>query len=198
MSFIDFAPTFLELAGVDGVKAGMQPMTGVSLTDIFANRPSGPDRSALLMGRERNDTRIRPGTESGLGYPVRAIREGDFFYLRNFEPDRWPCGNPELGLMDSDNGPTKTAVEATGESSRDWQWCFGKRPAEELYNLKMDADCVKNLAADPAYQKQMEALREKLLARLKQQGDPRMEGNGGVFDHYPTPRPARQDAEIRK
>ena len=98
------------------------------------------------MGRERNDVRCRPGTESGLGYPVRALREGDFLYLHNFDPSRWPCGNPELGLKDTDDGPTKTAVEALGETSRYWQLCFGKRPADELYNLKTDADCANNLA----------------------------------------------------
>ena len=35
VSFIDFAPTFLELAGVEPEKAGMQPITGRSLTEIF-------------------------------------------------------------------------------------------------------------------------------------------------------------------
>ena len=73
VSFIDFAPTFLDVAGLDGAKAGMPPITGCSLTDILSNRKPA-DRSALLMGRERNDVRCRPGTESGLGYPVRALR----------------------------------------------------------------------------------------------------------------------------
>ena len=147
------------------------------------------------MGRERNDVRIRPGTESGLGYPVRALREGDFLFLHNFDPSRWPCGNPELGLADTDDGPTKTAVEAKGEASRYWQLCFGKRPADELYNLKTDADCVKNLAADPAHQRRLEAMREKLFSRLRQQGDPRMEGKGDVFDNYPSPSPTARPAD---
>ena len=194
VSFIDFAPTFLEVAGVEGIRGGMQPITGFSLTDIFSNRKKGTDRPMLLMGRERNDVRCRPGTESGLGYPVRALREGDFLYLHNFDPSRWPCGNPELELLDTDAGPTKTAVEAAGESSRYWQLCFGKRPAAELYNLKTDMDCVNNLAADPAYQRQVEAMREKLFSRLRQQGDPRMEGKGDVFDNYPTPKPGRSPA----
>jgi arylsulfatase A-like enzyme len=192
VSFIDFAPTFLAVAGVDGAKTGMQSVTGTSLTDLFANRKPAVDRSTLLLGRERNDVRCRPGTESGLGYPVRALREGDFLFLHNFDPSRWPCGNPELGLADTDAGPTKTAVEAKGEASQSWQLCFGKRPADELYNLTTDADCVKNLADDPAYQPQVAALREKLFARLRQQGDPRMEGKGDVFDNYPSPSPNRK------
>jgi N-sulfoglucosamine sulfohydrolase len=188
VSFIDFAPTFLAIAGVDGRKAGMQPPTGTSLTDLFANRQPAEDRSTLLMGRERNDVGIRPGTEYGLGYPVRTLREGDFLFLHTFDPNRWPCGNPELGLADTDAGPTKKAVEATGESSRYWQLCFGKRPADELYNLKTDANCVQNLAGDSAQQQRLEAMRDKLFARLRQQGDPRMEGKGDVFDNYPSPR----------
>jgi arylsulfatase A-like enzyme len=88
VSFIDFAPTFLEVAGADSAKAGMQPVTGISLTDLLANQKPVLDRSTILLGRERNDTRCRPGTESGLGYPVRALREGDFLYLHNFDPSR--------------------------------------------------------------------------------------------------------------
>ncbi len=195
VSFIDFAPTFLAVAGVDGAKAGMQPITGNSLTDLFANRKPAIDRSTLLLGRERNDVRIRPGTESGLGYPVRALREGDFLFLHNFDPSRWPCGNPELDLADTDAGPTKTAVTAKGESSQYWQLCFGKRPADELYNLKTDADCVRNLATDPAYKRQVAALRGKLFSRLRQQGDPRMEGKGDVFDNYPSPSPNRKPVD---
>ena len=190
VSFIDLAPTFLALAGVDGAKAGMQPITGSSLTDILFDRNAGGDRSTLLMGRERNDARCRPGTESGLGYPVRAVREGDLLYLHNFDASRWPCGNPELGLKDTDDGPTKAAVENSGESSRYWQLCFGKRPEAELYDLKADADCVHNLVADPAYRKRAEEMRDKLFSRLRQQGDPRMEGKGAVFDNYPSPHTA--------
>jgi N-sulfoglucosamine sulfohydrolase len=192
VSFIDFAPTFLGVAGADGPGLGMQPTTGNSLADILANRKPASDRSALLMGRERNDARCRPGTESGLGYPVRALREADYVLLHNFDPSRWPCGNPELGLQDTDAGPTKTAVETKGESSPYWQACFGKRPVDELYNLKADPDCVKNLAGDPAQRARLDAMREKLFSRLRQQGDPRMEGKGDVFDKYPSPHPNRK------
>ena len=45
---------------------------------------------------------------AGLGYPARAIRRGSLFYVHNFAPDRWPCGDPELGLADTDAGPTSS------------------------------------------------------------------------------------------
>jgi arylsulfatase A-like enzyme len=185
ISFIDFAPTFLELLGVDGVKSGISPITGRSFTDLLRGKPER-DRSFVILGRERNDVRARPGTEAGLGYPIRAIREGSLLYLHNFAPDRWPCGNIELGLLDTDNGPTKKLIADSGEQDRFWQLCFGKRPVEELFDLASDPDCIKNLADDHAHRAKATALRERLFSELKQQNDPRVLGQGDLFDNYPT------------
>jgi hypothetical protein len=136
--------------------------------------------------------RARPGTEAGLGYPVRGIREGSFLYLHNFKPDRWPCGNAELGFLDTDASPTKKWVEDAGDSDKFWQFCFGKRPAEELFDLASDPDCVKNLAAEPSQRDRVTAMHEKMVAELKRQNDPRVLGQGDVFDNYPTAKGAGQ------
>jgi arylsulfatase A-like enzyme len=188
VSAIDFAPTILDLERVDGVAGGMRPMMGASLADLLRDAPAHP-RDRVILGRERNDVRCRPGTESGLGYPARAIRRGNLFYVHNFAPDRWPCGDPDLGLADTDAGPTKTLIEAAGEGDHFWQFCFGKRPADELYDLATDPDCVKNLAADPARSREVRRLKEELFAELTRQADPRLLGRGDAFDHYPSPQP---------
>ena len=143
--------------------------------------------------------RARPGTPSGLGYPVRAIREGDLFYIHNFAPDRWPCGNPELGLIDTDAGPTKSLISGLGEQDRFWQLSFGRRPQAELYDLAKDPDCVNNVASDAAYATQASALREQLFAELQKQADPRVLGKGDVFDNYDSPqaKTKRQNTEAR-
>jgi hypothetical protein len=60
----------------------------------------------------------------------------------------------------------------------------------ELYDLKADADCVRNLAENPAFAARRTALREELRAKLLAQGDPRMSGQGDVFDRYPHANPA--------
>jgi len=182
VSFIDFAPTFLDLLGVDGAKAGMAPITGRSFANLLRGK-SDLLRSFVILGRERNDRRARPGTASGLGYPVRAIREGNLFYIHNFAPDRWPCGNPELGLKDTDPGPTKSFISDLGETNRFWQLSFGKRPEAELFDLTKDPDCVNNVANDGSYAAKATALREKLFAELRKQDDPRVLGKGDVFDN---------------
>jgi arylsulfatase A-like enzyme len=187
VSFIDLAPTFLELFGVDGVASGMSPIVGTSFVDLLQNKPSKP-REFLVVGRERNDVDARPGSPSGLGYPARAIRSGSFFYVHNFEPDRWPCGNEELGFKDTDASPTKQHVEELGAQSPFWQHAFGKRPQEQLFDLSSDPDCVRNLAADPASQDKLTRLRDTLFAELKRQGDPRVSSNPDVFDQYLSPK----------
>ena len=171
VSFIDLAPTFLELLGVDGAKAGMSPITGRSFANLLRGE-SDPSRSFVILGRERNDVQARPGTPSGLGYPVRAIREGDLFYIHNFAPDRWPCGNPELGLKDTDASPTKSFISELGEEDRFWQMSFGKRPQVELFDLAKDPDCVNNLANDEAYADEGNRAAREALRRTEEAGRP--------------------------
>jgi len=187
ISFIDLAPTFLDLMGINGEQAGMSPITGHSFTDLLKNEPSR-DRSFVIVGRERNDVLCRPGTPAGLGYPARAIREGDMFYVHNFAPDRWPCGDPDVGFKDTDASPTKKLAEDAGPSDVYWQHAFGKRPGEQLFDVAKDPDCVNNLASVPAFAAKAAELRDKLFAELKQQQDPRVLGTGDVFDNYLSPR----------
>ena len=58
------------------------------------------------------------------------------------------------------------------------------RPGEEFYNLVHDPDCLKNLAPSPQSTSVQSDLRELLLAELRAQADPRVNGNGAVFDQY--------------
>jgi hypothetical protein len=179
----------------------MKSITGASLVSLLRDAPA-PDRDhnreRVILGRERNDVRCRPGTESGLGYPARAIRRGDLFYVRNFAADRWPCGDPDLGLADTDASPTKSLIESAGQGDRYWQLSFGKRPERELYDLSTDPDCVRNLSAEPDRQADVQRLEAELVAELTRQQDPRMLGHGNVFDAYPSPKAADKPAAPRK
>jgi arylsulfatase A-like enzyme len=186
VSFIDFAPTFLELAVVDPDGSGMQPIQGRSLTDIFSSGDAGvtqPDRDHVLIGKERHDI----GRPHDWGYPIRGIVTGDYLYLRNFEPNRWPAGNPETGYLNTDGSPTKTVVldaRLYEDLPAYWEWNMGKRPPEELYNIALDPGCMENLAADPQYAEQKTALADQMTRELEAQDDPRIQGNGEVFDQY--------------
>ena len=187
VNFIDFTPTFLEVAGLNAGESGMQPISGKSLTEIFNTKKDGqviPERDFILVGKERHDVG-RPNDE---GYPVRGIIKNNFLYLRNFEPKRWPGGNPETGYLNCDGSPTKTYVLNTRRKNgvlKYWQLNFGKRPAEELYNIKTDPFCMKNLAGSLAFSELKEAMNSELTEKLTEQNDPRVLGNGVIFDNYP-------------
>lgn len=60
-----------------------------------------------------------------------------------------------------------------------------KRPAEELFNIKDDPGCLKNLVDDPEYAELKAKLAARMDADLRATGDPRVLGNGDIFETYP-------------
>jgi arylsulfatase A-like enzyme len=207
VSLVDFAPTLLELAGVETPSA----MTGRSLADILASDRSGqiqPQRKAVFMGRERHVENARDGFKP---YPQRAIRTRDYLYIVNFRPQRWPLGDPyRLGsgenapsvreltentrvtLADEDAGPAKAWLVGQRTNPR-WRSLFelayGKRPREELYDLRKDPHEVTNVAAEPKYAKVRADLERRLMDELKRTGDPRLIDDGRFFETPPMAGP---------
>jgi uncharacterized sulfatase len=198
----DLAPTFMEIGGAKP-PAGLY---GRSLLKVLRSDRSGQleaDRTWVITGRERH---VEDAREGYLPYPMRALRTKDFVYIRNFRPDRTPMGDPKkaldpevlasgalehntrLGFADMDGSPTKSWLVAHRDEPR-WKWifelAFGKRPAEELYDLRKDPDQVKNVAADPAYAKTKTEMAARLMQQLTDAKDPRVTGDGMTFERPP-------------
>jgi len=170
-------------------------MTGKSLEPILLSEKEGwiePQRDHVIFGKERHvPGQLAPSLN---GYPSRGIRTEQYLYIRNISPERWPAGVPEGSshpmntFTDCDNGPTKTLlIEHSNDPNykQYYQWSFAKRPAEELYNIKVDPDQLNNLADNAAYSKAKKELSKKLNTLLSASKDPRMTGNGKKFDEYP-------------
>ncbi len=173
----DIAPTFLEAAGLEVP----DPMTGRSFLEALRAEGSGwvdRTRNRMVVGKERHDL----GRPDDQGYPVRAIRTPDYLYVRNYEPERWPVGDPETGYNNCDNSPTKTLI--TSRFDDHYRLCFGLRPAEELYRVADDPDCMTNLASDPDLATIKDKLGEEMEALLREDEDPRILGNGSIFESY--------------
>ncbi len=193
ISFIDFAPTLLEAAGI--TESGMQPIQGKSFMDIFYTGKKGyinKARNHVLIGKERHDV----GRPDDAGYPIRGIIMNGFLYITNYKPDRWPAGNPETGYLNCDGSPTKTLIlnmQRQGKSAEYWKMSFGMRSSEELYDLGKDPECLKNLTADAGYNAVKRRLHEAMYLELLQQDDPRMYGKGDIFDKYQYAEEATRD-----
>src|SRR6185436_11038425 len=62
---------------------------------------------------------------------------------------------------------------------------YQKKPGEELYDLANDGDCIHNLAAEARFASVRQDLAGKLERSLREQKDPRVLGQGDVFESYP-------------
>ena len=195
VSFTDIAATLLDIAGVNATDSGMAKLTGDSWRPIFESDRAGrviAARDHALIGKERTDV----GRPHDAGYPIRGLIRDDFLYLKNYEPSRWPAGNPETGYLDTDGSPTKSLILDAGRKNRTdiyWQWNFGMRPREELFDLKADPQCTNNLAASPDQATRLAKMQQAMTAELQSQGDPRALGNGQFFEAYPVATPSARN-----
>ena len=182
VSFTDFAPTFLEAAGLPVP----QIMTGKSLLDVLRSNKSGvvdPARTSAYSGRERHSH----ARYDNLGYPSRALRTLDYLYIRNFAPDRYPAGVGDQ-YYDIDGSPSKTYLIENREKNgvRElFEATCGKWPAEMLFDIKNDPACLNNLAESSENSAVKQKLANELEETLTATGDPRMTGNGDIWESYP-------------
>jgi len=173
VNFIDFAPTFLEAAGLEP----HPDITGSSMIPLFNSLQSSSDRKQVFLERERH-ANVRKGD---LSYPMRAVRNHEFLYIRNLIPERWPAGDPNVHQSvgqwgDVDNSITKFLImnmEQPPEAMDTdfFKLSFAKRPSEELYNVKEDPYQLHNLVDDRSYGETLVQLRSTLQKWMAETGD---------------------------
>ncbi len=185
INLADLAPTFLEAAGLEP----LPEMTGRSLLGLLTGREKPGRRTRTFVERERH-ANVRKGD---LSYPSRAIRTGKYLYIRNFRPDRWPAGDPELYIAvgpygDCDGSPTKDFILAHRNEetcARSYELCFARRPAEELYDLARDPYEMTNVADKPGCSAARKELRAELDGWMRDTADPRATSDDDRWDRFP-------------
>ncbi|GJM29690.1 MAG: heparan N-sulfatase [Cyclobacteriaceae bacterium] len=219
ISFIDLAPTFLELTGTSS--QGMQPITGRSLMDLLESSREGTvdeTRNYALAGRERHSA----SRYMNAGYPQRIMRRGQYLYIWNMKPERWPAGAPQRLMPDStgtnlfpmygidslgvhhsdwaftdiDAAPTKSFIVENHDQTpyaKYFELAVDKRPEFELFDVGKDPECLRNLAYHPEFTGIMKQLQTIVVHALTQTRDPRVVGpNQEIFDTYPRYSPMRE------
>lgn len=175
VSIADLAPTLLDAANTPA------PLS-FSAKTLFRNT----GRTEMYLERERH-ANVRKGD---LSYPVRGVRTSEFLYLRNFEPDRWPAGDPDFYWAvgpygDIDDSPTKQLL-LNQKTEPFFNLCFGKRPVEELYEVTKDPYQIRNLALDKAHAKTKTDLSKRLSEWMSATHDPRyVNPNTNYWDRAP-------------
>jgi len=214
VSFTDFAPTILDLCGV--TSKGMLPITGKSIKNLLTNADSTElkGREFVFSSRERHSS----SRWHNLGYPVRSMRTNQFLLVKNFKPERWPAGAPQMlnkegklypmygeinpatgmydyAFTDIDAAPSKDFL-IEHHNDKKWgkyfDWAVAKRPEIELFDIKSDPMCLDNLATNPDYQAIKNELIKKMDSFLTKTGDPRLTGkNPDIFETYKRYSPIR-------
>lgn len=126
---------------------------------------------------------------------MRALRSHEYLYIRNFKPERWPAGAPvkydETGTLSPGYHDIDDFMESYLFENRSidtikyyFDFAVAKRPAEEMYDILRDPYCLNNLATLPEYQEILIEFRKKLKLRLIGTGDPRLTGNGDIWESY--------------
>ena len=220
VSLTDLAPTLLELAGVS--PKGMLPMSGKSIVDILTSKKTGvvdENRKYVFSSRERHSS----SRWKNLGYPQRAIRSTDYLLIWNIKPERWPAGAPQAidkktgktvpmygldkdgvhhsdwAFTDVDASPTKSYMIEMYENPEIhsyFELAFLKRPEFELYDMRHDPYCLKNLSGTDEFAAIENEMKRGLLNELKRTSDPRIVGpDKEVFDSYIRYSPIRDFPE---
>lgn len=148
VSFIDFGPTVLNLAGLtipqqmDGT-----PFLGAGISEEPLN-----NRQMTYSYADRFDEKYDM---------VRAVRKGNFKYIRNYQPFNFDglMNNYRykmLGYQEWDSLYRARALNAVQSSF------FETKPVEMLFDLNQDPYETNNLATEEVYLDQLKDMREQL------------------------------------
>lgn len=158
VSFLDFAPTMLSLAGVE-IAGQMQGLA-------FLGPKTGPARRYVHAARDFHDSADFDTS--------RMVRDARFHYIRNFMPHiGWDAIQYSWKHAPYMLEEWREAAEAGKLKADTRQACFFRRtkPVEELYDMQTDPWQMRNLAADPAHQETLARMRAECIRWMLQNRD---------------------------
>ena len=87
------------------------------------------------------------------------------------------CNDTRVAYADMDASPTKAWMihhRAEAQVRQLFEMGFGKFPAEELYDLRVDPHYLNNVIGDATYETVRQQLSDQLMTVLREQHDPRV------------------------
>jgi len=154
VSFVDFAPTVLSLAGL--------PIPDVMQGRAFLGPEGAAARERVYGARDRVDE----------AYDLaRSVRDERFLYVRTFMPHlgyNQPSNYCDQGEIRQEITRLESEGHLTGAQEH---YAGPRRPIEELYDAVADPQQTRNLAGDPEQAPRLEAMRAQLRAWMVETRD---------------------------
>lgn len=155
ISFVDFAPTLLSLAGIK-IPESMQGQA------FLGEQKSAKPRKFIFAARDRMDSEYDR---------VRAVSDGRFKYIRNYMLEKSNYQNIQFRLQNP-LMPHLLELHQEGKlKEHQARWFASSKPLEELYDTQSDPYEFKNLASDPAFVEKLAELRNAHEQWIEEYGD---------------------------
>ena len=157
ISYVDVVPTFLELAGGS---PGASSFDGQSFLPVLLGKKQVHHSFVYAVNTTRG---IYHGSEA---YGIRALTDGDWLYIHNLHP------GARFQNMVTYRDPIYASWKTVdSDFARSRVARYAKRPAVELFDLRADPWCLRNLADDSRLAKRSKEFSRRLAKWMKQQGD---------------------------
>jgi uncharacterized sulfatase len=173
-----------------------------TLLDALGGKPNNDfDGSSFLpvLKREKETHReyaffMHNNVPEGPAYPIRAVTNGKYHYIRNLMPDNLYIEKHLMARMPLNKYWPSWVFESTENAKTlDLVTRYMKRPYEELYNTLADPNEMKNIAGNSEMNEVKNELSAKLDKWMKQQGDPGAEidsmeelNKAQMGEHFPV------------
>ncbi len=153
VGFVDLAPTMLSLAGL--------PAQPFHQGHAFMGQHERPARQYSFGFRGRMDERYDC---------VRSVRNQHFVYVRNYMPHKI-YGQHLAYMWETPTTPAWERLYKEGKLNAAQRKFWEKKPAEELFDLRVDRDEVNNLAGSAQHKAVLAELRKAHLAHERELRD---------------------------
>jgi N-sulfoglucosamine sulfohydrolase len=155
ISFIDFAPTLLSLAGI-------KPPEYMQGQAFLGNYQAPEEREYIHGAADRFD---------GFTDAIRAVQNKQYKYIRNYRPEQ----EYYLPIVYRERIPTmQELLRLRDEGQLDSiqaLWFRENKAPEEFYDYKIDPHELNNLFEDPAYNEKLDELRAEMDRWIEDIGD---------------------------
>lgn len=169
VEYVDILPTFLEIAGTKA----LCKLDGKSIVPVLTGKKKEHKEYTFSLQTTRG---IIDGSDY---YGIRSVATKEYRYILNLTPEATFKNVETKGK----NFKEWLSLAPTDKKAQELTYKFQHRPGQELYNIKNDPYCMKNLALLPEYKNILVKMDKVLHDWMNSCGDKGQETEMDALNH---------------